>query len=85
MLSEFIPIYSKKCETKQKSESDCEWHETELRKFLEKWILSARRHRPIQIYGDALDEGGRDVVQELINYFKRLTERACLAGDGLVE
>lgn len=72
MLSDFIPAYKKK---RQKSESDIDWHETELREILEQWILSASRDRPIRIYVDALDEAGEDVAEKLIAYFEKLIER----------
>ena len=72
MLSDFIPIYEKK---RQKSESDIEWNETELRDILEQWILSASRDRPIRIYVDALDEAGEDIAQKLKAYFEELIER----------
>ena len=75
MLSDFIPIYEKKCKIKQKSESDIEWHETELRDFLEQWILSASRDRSISIYVDALDEAGEDVAEKLTEYFEKLIEQ----------
>lgn len=75
MLSDFLLRYNKKRETKQKSGSDYEWHETELREFLERWILGASRDRPIRIYLDALDEGGQDVAVKLVNYFEELIER----------
>ena len=75
MLSDFIPIYGKKCKTKQKSESDIQWHETELREFLEQWILSASRDCSIRIYVDALDEAGRDIAERLIAYFEELIGR----------
>ena len=72
MLSEFIPIYKKK---RQKSESDIEWNETELRDILEQWILSASRDRPIRIYVDALNEAGEDIAEKLKAYFEELIER----------
>ena len=75
MLSDFTSIYRKNCETKQKPGSDCNCYETELRKFLEKWVLSASRTRPIRIYVDALDEACDGVAEELIEYFKKLTDR----------
>ena len=75
MLSHFLPIYEKKCKSKQKSESDIQWHETELREFLEQRILSASRDRPIRIYMDALDEAGTDVAEKVIAYFEELIER----------
>ena len=65
----------KKRDTKQKSGSDCEWHEIEIREFLERWILSASRDRPIRIYVDALDEAGQDVAVKLVTYFDGLIER----------
>ena len=75
MMSEFILLYKKKRDTKQKSGSDCEWYERELRDFLEKWILSTSRERPIQVYVDALDEGGEDVAVKLVQYFEELIGR----------
>ena len=75
MLSDFIPIYEKKCKIKQKSGSDIQWYETELRDFLEQWILSASRDRSISIYVDALDEAGQEVAEKLIEYFEELIER----------
>ena len=71
MLSDFIPIYKKKCETKQ----NFEWYETELRQFLAQWILSASRDRLISIYVDALDEAGQEVAKKLIAYLEELVER----------
>lgn len=75
MLSDFLLIYNKKCETKQKSGSDYEWHETELREFLEHWILRASRDRPIRLYVDALDECGHDIAMKLVTYFEELIEQ----------
>ena len=75
MLSDFIPIYEKKSKTKQESNSDIQWHETELREYLEQWILSASRNRPIRIYVDALDEAGKGLAEKLIEYFEDLIER----------
>ena len=75
MMSDFILLYKKKCDTKQKSGSDCVWYEGELREFLEKWILSTSRERPIQVYVDALDEGGEDVDVTLVQYFEQLIGR----------
>ena len=72
MLSDFIPTYRKK---RQKSESDIDWLETELREILEQWILSASRDRPIRLYVDALDEAGEHVAEKLIAYFEKLIER----------
>lgn len=74
MMSAFIPTYQKKRDTHQKSGSDFEWHERELRAFLKKWILSASNVPPIRFYVDALDEAGRDVAKELIQFFRKLTE-----------
>ena len=75
MLSDFILIYQKRRGTKWISGSDCEWHEIELREFLEQWILSASRARSIRIYVDALDEAGQDVAVKLVAYFDGLIER----------
>ena len=75
MLFDFIPIYEKKFKIKQKSESDIQWHETELREFLEQWILRASRDRSISIYVDALDEAGQEVAEKLIEYFENLIEQ----------
>ena len=75
MMSDFILSYKKKRDTKQKSGSDCEWYERELQDFLEKWILSTSRERPIQVYVDALDEGGEDVAVKLVQYFEELIGR----------
>ena len=80
MLSEFSSLYKKKCDTERKSGSNLEWHERELREFLEKWIPRASKDRPIRIYVDALDEAGREAAEELIKYFKRLTERLSPTG-----
>ena len=71
MLSDFMQIYKKKRETKQ----EFEWYETELRQFLEQWILSASRDRSISIYVDALDEAGLEVAQNLIAYLGELVKR----------
>ena len=75
MLSDFITIYETKLDDKQKSESECEWSEAELQNFLDKWILSAARDRPIQIYVDALDEGGENVAVKLVEYFVKLIKQ----------
>ena len=75
MMSDFITLYKKKRDTKQKSGSDCEWYERELQEFLENWILSTSRERPIQVYVDALDEGGEDVAVKLVQYFEELIGR----------
>ena len=71
MLSDFIPIYKKKRETRQ----EFEWYETELRQSLEQIILRASRDRSIRIYVDALDEAGQEVAQKLIAYFGELVKR----------
>ena len=75
MLSDFISIYKDRRETKRKSGSDCEWHETELREYLKHWLQSASRDRPIRIYVDALDEAGQDVAMKLIVFFQELHEQ----------
>ena len=75
MMSDFILLYKKKRDTKQKSGLDCEWYERELQEFLENWILSTSRERPIQVYVDALDEGGEDVAVKLVQYFEELIGR----------
>lgn len=75
LLSKFTLISKKKRETKQKSESDCEWQETELRELLQEWILSPSRDRAIRIYLDALDEAGQEIAVKLVTYFEDLIER----------
>ena len=82
MLSDFIPIYEEKSR-KLKSGSELEWTEKELRTFLENWILNDSSNRRIRIYVDALDEAGRDVATELVNYFKKLTEAPSPTGASL--
>ena len=82
-LSKFILICNKKRETKQKSESDCEWYETELRELLQDWILSASRDRAIRIYLDALDEAGQEVAVKVVAYFEELIERLHPTSPGL--
>ena len=83
LLSKFTLIFKKKRETKQNSESNYEWHETELREFLQDWILSASRDRAIRIYLDALDEAGQEVAVRLVAYFEELIERLHPTSPGL--
>ena len=81
MLSEFISVYRKKRDTKQKPGSELTWHERELREFLDKWIPVAPKDRSIRIFVDALDESSEAI--EMVDYLKNLTERASSAGTGL--
>ena len=83
MLSKLSTLYKTKRDTEQKSESYSIWHERELREFLERWIPTASKDRPIRIYVDALDEAGEDTAIELVKYFKRLTSRPSPTGAGL--
>ncbi|KAM0804991.1 putative Pfs NB-ARC and ankyrin-domain-containing protein, partial [Usnea florida] len=83
LLSKFTLIFKKKRETKQNSKSDYAWHETELREFLQDWILSASRDRAIRIYLDALDEAGQEVAVKLVAYFEELIERLHPTSPGL--
>ena len=83
LLSKFTLISKKKRETKQNSKSDYAWHETELRDFLQDWILSASRDRAIRIYLDALDEAGQEVAVKLVAYFEELIERLHPTSPGL--
>ena len=69
MLSHFMPKYEEKCKKKQESGSDTEWAEKELRTFLKDETPKASRDLQIRIYVDALDEAGRDVAQNLMEYF----------------
>ncbi|KAK0506886.1 hypothetical protein JMJ35_010586 [Cladonia borealis] len=75
MLSKFSLMYQKKRDTKLGSGQILEWHERELRDFLDSYTTILPEAHPIRIYVDALDESGQDVAIELVNYFQKLTSR----------
>ena len=83
LLSKFTLMFKKKRGNKQNSESDYEWHETELRESLQDLILSASRDRAIRLYLDALDEAGQEVAENLVAYFEELLERLHPTSPGL--
>ena len=83
LLSKFTLILKKKCETKQNSESEYEWHETELRELLQDLILSASRDRAIRLFLDALDEAGQEIAVNVVAYFEELFERLHPTSPGL--
>ena len=75
MLSKFSLIYEKKRDTKLGPGQNLEWHERELREFLDSYTTILPKAHPIRIYVDALDESGQDVAIGLVKYFRELTSR----------
>ena len=75
MLSKFSLIYEKKRDTKLGPGQNLEWHERELREFLDSYTTILPEAHPIRIYVDALDESGQDVAIGLVSYFRKLTSR----------
>ena len=75
MLSKFSLIYEKKRDTKLGPGQNLEWHERELREFLDSYTTILPEAHPIRIYVDALDESGQDVAIGLVKYFRNLTSR----------
>jgi hypothetical protein len=49
-----------------------EWHELELRQFVQTSVLQASETTRMRIYVDALDECGEDAAKDLVAFFKRL-------------
>ena len=75
MLSKFSLMYEKKRDTKLGPGQALEWHERELRGFLDSYTTILPEAHPIRIYVDALDECGQDVAIGLVSYFRKLTSR----------
>ena len=75
MLSKFSLMYEKKRITQLGPGQNLEWHERELRDFLDSYTTILPEAYPIRIYVDALDESGQDVAIGLVNYFRKLTSR----------
>ena len=83
MLSKFSLIYEKKRDTKLGPGQNLEWHERELREFLDSYTTILPEAQPIRIYVDALDESGQDVAIGLVNYFRQLTSRPSSTKPGI--
>ena len=75
MLSKFSLMYEKKRDTTLGPGQNLEWHERELREFLDSYTTILPEAHPIRIYVDALDESDQDVAIGLVNYFRKLTSR----------
>ena len=83
MLSKFSLMYEKKRDTQLGPGQNLEWHERELREFLDSYTTILPEAHPIRIYVDALDESGQDVAIGLVNYFRKLTSRPSLTRAGI--
>ena len=75
MLFKFSLMYEKKRDTKLGPGQNLEWHERELREFLDNYTTILPEADPIRVYVDALDESGQDVAIGLVKYFRKLTSR----------
>ena len=71
-LSDLVHEYSKNCETKGTSGKAWDWHEAELRAYLESSISKILESFPIRLFADALDEGGEAAAVELVKEFQHL-------------
>ena len=83
MLSKFSLMYEKKRDTKLGPGQNLEWHERELREFLDSYTTILPEAHPMRIYVDALDESGQDVAIGLVNYFRQLTSRPSSTKPGI--
>ena len=72
LLSEFVSIHQEKTVSIGDHGKDWEWHETELRDFMERALSKAGRLYPITLFIDALDEGGDDTARDLMDYFSNM-------------
>ncbi|OCL09942.1 hypothetical protein AOQ84DRAFT_316195, partial [Glonium stellatum] len=83
MLVEFTAIHEKKCKTEGKQRENWEWHEAELRSFLEASMAQISTANRIWIYVDALDECGKDTAKDLAKFFQRLVSQLTPSDAGL--
>ncbi|KAF2793702.1 purine and uridine phosphorylase, partial [Melanomma pulvis-pyrius CBS 109.77] len=72
LLHEFTSIFKNKCDTEGEPGTNWDWHQTELRDFLQSSIPPVSKVRPIRIYIDALDECGEEVARDLVKVFQCL-------------
>lgn len=75
LLSDFSSGFKTRVESQGELGERWEWHEGELRAYLETFLPRASTIRPIRIYVDALDEAGEQVARDLVAFFQRLTSQ----------
>jgi hypothetical protein len=74
-MSELVTDFRKNCEVKGKPGEKWDWHEAELRAFLESSIPKILEYYSIRLFVDALDESGETSAVELVKEFHNLILR----------
>jgi ankyrin repeat protein len=74
-LSDLVTNFRKNCEAKGRPGEKWDWHEAELRAFLESSIPKILEYYSIRVFVDALDESGEIAAVELVKEFQNLILR----------
>jgi ankyrin repeat protein len=78
-LSGLVNDFRKNCDVKGKPGEKWDWHETELRTFLESSIPKILEYYSIRLFADALDESGQAAAVKLAEEFRNLISRCSTA------
>ncbi|OCL04556.1 hypothetical protein AOQ84DRAFT_380441 [Glonium stellatum] len=76
-LSDLLQDFKKNCETKGKPGKKWDWHEAQLRDFLKQSLSKVSEVCLVQMFIDAIDEGGDKVARELVKVFQNLLAEPC--------
>lgn len=71
-LQDLVVAYDDRCQNRGDLGKDWQWQLRELKDFLSSALRKVLARRPVRLFVDALDEGGRDNAVNLVSWFKSL-------------
>ncbi|EFW98638.1 nacht and ankyrin domain containing protein [Grosmannia clavigera kw1407] len=78
-LQELVETYQDRCQSRGKPGKEWHWQLKELQDSLLHALLCVLKVRPVQLFVDALDEGGRQNACDAVEWFKLLLKRMSAA------
>ena len=74
LLERITSLYKEKCQTQGEPGVDWHWHERELRNFFKSHVPNLTKVFKVRLYIDALDESGKEVAVNLVEFFEQFTD-----------